>query len=59
MTPLGFPVRCTRSTRDLITTQKHPVMVGKHDDIRRTLEEPDQIRVSRRDPKSIALRLSL
>jgi len=51
MTPLGFSVRCTRSYWNFIASQKHPVMAGKHADIRRTLEEPDQIRVSRRDPQ--------
>jgi len=50
-TPLGFSVRCTRPYWDLISSQKHPVMAGKHDEVRRTLEEPGEIRVSRRDPQ--------
>ena len=49
MTPLGFYVHLTHAYWQIITTIKHPVMVGKEDDVKKTLEEPDQIRVSKRD----------
>ena len=49
-TPLGFRVRVTRSYWELITTVKHPVMTGREDDVMDTLENPSEIRVSKRDP---------
>ena len=49
VTPLGFRVRTTRDYWTLITTVKHPVMLGREDDVRKTLSEPDEIRLSRRD----------
>ena len=49
LTPLGFRVRVGRSYWQLIVTFKHPVMAGRELDVRRTLEEPDEIRLSRRD----------
>ena len=48
-TPLGFRVRVTRERWTLITTAKHPVMVGREDSVRATLERPEQIRQSRSD----------
>ncbi len=48
-TPLGFRVRVTRSYWELISTVKHPVMVGREDDVRNTLEYPEEIRVSKKD----------
>lgn len=48
-TPLGFCVRVGRSYWQLIVTLKHPVMAGRESDVRRTLETPDEIRLSRRD----------
>ena len=48
-TPLGFPVRVTRARWELITTMKHPVMVGREASVRRALESPDEIRQSRSD----------
>ncbi len=50
VTPLGFRVRVTGSYWTLITTVKHPVMAGRESDIKRTLEQPDEIRQSRNDP---------
>ena len=49
-TPLGFCVRVTCSYWELITTNKHPVMAGRERDVTETLENPDEIRLSRSDP---------
>ncbi len=49
LTPLGFHARVTRSYWDLIITIKHPVMAGREQDVKRALEEPEQIRQSRSD----------
>jgi len=49
LTPLGFSVRVTRERWRLITTVKHPVMIG-HDG-EAGLEPPEQIRQSRSDPE--------
>ena len=49
LTPLGFRVRVTRERWNLITTVKHPVMVGREDVVMATLENPEQIRQSRSD----------
>jgi hypothetical protein len=50
-TPLDFTVRVTATYWDLIVTIKHPVMVGLERDVKETLEDPEQTRVSRSDPK--------
>jgi hypothetical protein len=50
-TPLGFRVRVTRAYWELITTIKHPVMAGHEEDVEETLRNPDEIRLSRRDPQ--------
>jgi hypothetical protein len=49
LTPLGFRVRVTRSYWELIVTVKHPVMAGRESDVQETLQNPDEIRVSRND----------
>ena len=49
LTPLGFSVRVTRERWRLITTMKHPVMVGQESAVMRTLENPEQIRQSSSD----------
>lgn len=49
-TPLGFQVLVTRDRWRLITTAKHPVMVGREDAVRVVLEQPEQVRESRSDP---------
>ncbi len=49
-TPLGFTVRCTRSHWDFIVTSKHPVLAGREADVSMVLSDPDEVRVSRRDP---------
>lgn len=46
---LGFAVRTTRGYWSLITTVKHPNLVGKEQVVVRTLVAPDQVRVSRVD----------
>ncbi len=51
LTPLGFSVRVTHERWELITTIKHPVMMGQEHAIKYTLEHPDQIRQSRSDPE--------
>lgn len=50
MTPLGFRVRVRHSYWQLIVTIKHPVMVGRESDVRDTLENPSEIRLSKYDP---------
>ena len=49
-TPLGFRVCVTRVRWGLIVTEKHPVMKGREEDVRRALESPDEVRQSRTDP---------
>mgnify|MGYP000943738358 CR=1 FL=1 len=49
MTPLGFRVRVTRDYWELIVSIKHPVMAGREQDVRMTLEQPDEIRQSKSD----------
>jgi len=51
MTPLGFRVRVTKDYWDLIVTIKHPVMAGREDDVKRALEQPDEIRQSKSDKR--------
>jgi hypothetical protein len=51
ITPINFTVRVTATYWDLIVTIKHPVMAGFESDIKEVLENPEQIRVSRSDPK--------
>lgn len=50
VTPLGFTVRVTRERWNLITTIKHPVMLGHEGAVKQTLEDPEQVRQSRSDP---------
>jgi len=49
-TPLGFSIHVSRSCWKLIVTAKHPVMAGQESEVQYTLENPDEIRLSRRDP---------
>lgn len=51
VTPLGFSVRVTHERWRLITTVKHPVMVGREGVVKSTLESPEQVRQSRSDPQ--------
>ncbi len=48
-TPLDFRVRVTVAYWQLITTTKHPVMAGRHEDVKNTILNPSQIRLSRTD----------
>ena len=48
-TPLGFAVRVTRERWRVITTLKHPVMAGREDIVKSTLENPEEVRQSRSD----------
>jgi hypothetical protein len=50
MTPLGFCVRVTRAYWEVIVTIKHPVMAGRENDVKDTLQDPSEIRLSKRDP---------
>jgi hypothetical protein len=49
LTPLGFRVRVTCAYWELIIAIKHPVMSGREEDVRKTLEQPEEIRLSRSD----------
>jgi len=49
VTPLGFHVRVTKAYWELIISSKHPIMAGREDDVKDTLENPDEIRRSRSD----------
>jgi hypothetical protein len=49
MTPLGFQVRVTHSYWKLIINIKHPVIAGREEDVRKVLEDPDEIRKSKSD----------
>jgi hypothetical protein len=48
-TPLGFRVRVTHAYWKLISDIKHPVMAGREEDVRKVLEDPDEIRKSKSD----------
>ena len=50
LTPLGFHVRVTRSYWELIISVKHPVMTGRENDVKDTLQNPNEIRQSKSDP---------
>lgn len=49
LTPLGFQVHITRAYWEIITTIKHPVMAGREAYVQEVLENPDEIRLSKRD----------
>jgi hypothetical protein len=49
MTPLGFRVRVTHAYWELIVTIKHPLMAGREEDVKKVLEQPDEIRQSKSD----------
>src|SRR5574341_1426678 len=48
-TPLGFRVRVTKAYWELIVSVKHPAMAGREADVKRALEQPDEIRQSKSD----------
>lgn len=49
VTPLGFRVRVTKAYWGLIVNIKHPIMAGRENDVKDTLENPDEIRQSKSD----------
>jgi len=49
-TLLEFNVHVTRAYWEMIVTIKHPVMLGHEFDVKETIVNPDEIRVSRSDP---------
>ncbi len=49
LTPLGFRVRVTRAYWELIITVKHPIMAGRENDVKDTLQNPSEIRQSKSD----------
>ena len=49
-TPLGFRVRVTQAYWEIIVRIKHPVMAGHEEEIKLTLENPAEIRISKTDP---------
>jgi len=50
LTPLGFRVRVSHSYWELIVTIKHPIMAGRELEVKETLKNPDEVRLSRSDP---------
>lgn len=51
LTPLGFRVHVARSSWEMITKVKHPVMAGQEASVKVALENPDEVRQSRSDPR--------
>ena len=49
-TPLSFRVRVTVEYWQVIVTIKHPAMLGREADVQDVLQNPDEIRLSKRDP---------
>jgi len=49
LTPLGFRVRVTRGYWEIIVSIKHPVMARHEQDVKETLENPNEIRLSKND----------
>jgi hypothetical protein len=49
LTPLGFHVRVSRSYWKTIVSIKHPVMEGHVEEVKRTLQHPEEIRRSKTD----------
>jgi hypothetical protein len=50
ITPVGFRVRVTQAYWELIITIKHPVMAGRENDVKDTLQNPSEVRQSKSDP---------
>ena len=48
-TPLGFKVRVSRASWEVVVAIKHPVMAGHETTVKETLENPEEVRVSRSD----------
>ena len=50
-TPLEFDVRTIVSYWTYISTVKHPQMRGREADVHLTLAQPDEVRLSKNDPR--------
>ena len=50
LTPLGFRVRVTIEYWQIIISRKHPIMAGRETKVQEVLQNPDEIRVSKRNP---------
>jgi len=50
MTPLGFRVRVTKAYWRIITEIKHPIMRGREEAVQDTLQNPSEVRISKKDP---------
>ena len=50
-TPLGFVVRVSKHYWELIVSVKHPVMAGHENDVKETLRNPDEVRLSKNDAR--------
>lgn len=50
-TPMGVTVRTTKDYWEIITTIKHPVMIKYRKEVKETLEDPDEVRRSKQDPR--------
>ncbi|GJL50953.1 MAG: hypothetical protein NPIRA01_21800 [Nitrospirales bacterium] len=48
--PLELTVRCSTDYWTFIVSEKHPVLIGKEQDVQRVLREPNEIRRSKKDP---------
>ena len=49
-TPLGFTVLVMAEQWEKIVTFKHPIMSGREMDVQKALENPGEVRRSRKDP---------
>jgi hypothetical protein len=49
VTPLGFRVHCYETYWQDKVVAQHPVMAERLEDVKRTLSNPEEIRLSRRD----------
>lgn len=49
-TPIGLTVRCTRACWEFVVTRRHPDLAGRVTEVGQTLAEPNEVRVSRKDP---------
>ncbi|MBA3724270.1 MAG: DUF4258 domain-containing protein [Candidatus Levybacteria bacterium] len=50
-TPLGVAIRTTKAYWTTIATIKHPSIATHKEDVQLTLEDPDQVRKSKQDPR--------
>ena len=58
-TPLGFRVICAESNWNRITTIKHPTMSDRLEDVKQTLAEPDEVRLSVSNPNVLLFHRSV